>query len=213
MSGVIIDSRTGPVINSDGPGNQPLRQGRTAALVTADVWARYYEAVSRGNVYYLATGAASPTAFTGGAAGTPLIGVYNPTGSGVNLCVLATGFALTTVPTAAGVVVPELYSGVSALPTGTATAPTNALSQQATGSKAKGFVNTAMTGSTAINLALPFAPFWWATAAAGAMAGPGLVFVDGLAVFSPGVLGALGIRTLPTGTVADALVIWEEIPI
>src|SRR5262249_45276252 len=160
---------------------------------TVDAWARYYEGISRGNVYYLSTGAAAPTAFTGGAGGTPLIGLYNPTGSGVNLAITAVGFSVTAVPTAAGVVNPGLWQGISVIPTGTATAPTNALTQQTTGAKAKGFVNTALTGSTAIAITFGLMSFWWATAAAGAVTAPGLVFVDGLMVVAPGVLAALGV--------------------
>ena len=207
----IDQGRVGELLGQDGV-VQPLRLTRKGALAAADAHARYQEAVLRGNVYYLATGSAAPTAFTGGAAGTPLIGVHNPTGSGKALVFLAASVSPTAVPTAAGVVNPELWAGVSALPTGTVTSPTNMASQQSTGSVAKGFVGVGMTGSTAINIVTGIGSFWWATAAAGAMMSSGMVELAGLIVATPGVLVALGVRTVPTSLTVDPFLMWEEVP-
>jgi len=207
----VDQGRVGELLGSDGT-IQPLRLTRKGGLAAADVQARYQEAVLRGNVYYLAAGAAAPTAFVGAAGGTPLIGVMNPTGSGKVLVFLAASTTITAVPSAAGVVDSEMWAGVSVLPTGTVTAPTNMANQQSTGSIAKGFVNTAMTSSTAINLVTGLSAFWWATAAAGAMASSGIVDLAGITVAIPGVLVALGVRTVPTSTTTDAFLMWEEVP-
>jgi hypothetical protein len=207
----VDQGRVGELLGQDGT-IQPLRLTRKGALAATDAHGRYQEAVLRGNAYFLSASAATPTAFTGGAGGTPLIGVMNPTGSGKALVFLAASTTITAVPSAAGVVDSELWAGTSVLPTGTATAPTNMATQQSTGSISKGFVNTAMTSSTAINLVTGLSAFWWATAAAGAIASTGIIDLAGITVAIPGVLVALGVRTVPTSTTTDAFLIWEEVP-
>src|SRR5712692_318050 len=189
MSSVVDQGRVGELVGSDGT-IQPVRLTRKGALATTDAHGRYQEAVLRGNVYFLTASAVVPTGFTGGAAGTPLIAVMNPAGSGKVLVFLAASTTLTAVPTAAGVVDSEIWAGLSALPTGTITAPTNMATQQATGSASKGFVNAVLTGSTAINLVTGLSAFWWATAAAGAMTSSGIVDLAGIVVATPGVLVA-----------------------
>jgi hypothetical protein len=207
----VDQGRVGELLGSDGA-IQPIRLTRKGALAAADAQGRYQESILRGNVYYLATGAAAPTAFTGAAGGTPLIGVMNPTGSGKALVFLFTSATPTAVPTAAGVIDPELWAGISVLPTGTVTAPTNMATQQSAGSVAKGFVNTAMTSSTAINFVSGIGSFWWATAAAGAQMSNGIVELSGILVATPGVLVALGVRTVPTSLTIDPFLMWEEVP-
>ena len=209
---MIVETKVGPQIASDSS-IILQRASRSGATVSTDAHARFYEAVARGNVYYLAGGALPPAAFTGGAGGQPLISIYNPTGSGKLLTVLAASIGVTAVPTAAGVVNPELYAGVSAIPTGTATAPVNALTQVATGSVARGSLNVATTSSSAITIALALSSFWWATAAAGAVTSNGLQPVEGLVTASPGVLVALGVRTVPTSLTVTCSLFWEEVPI
>lgn len=207
----VDQGRVGELVGNDGA-IQPLRLTRKGGLGVTDVHARYQEAVLRGNVYYLAIGAAAPTAFTGAAGGTPLIGVMNPSGSARALVFLAASTTITAVPSAAGVVDSELWAGTSVLPTGTVTAPTNMATQQSTGSISKGFVNTAMTSSTAINFLTGLSAFWWATAAAGAMVSSGIIDLAGMTTATPGVLVALGLRTVPTNTTTDAFLMWEEVP-
>src|SRR5438552_3435596 len=207
----VDQGRVGELLGSDGA-IQPLRLTRKGGLGAADVQARYQESVLRGNVYYLATGAAAPTAFTGAAAGTPLIGVFNPSGSGKALIFLLTSATPTAVPTVAGVIDPELWAGTSVLPTGTITAPSNMATQQTTGSVAKGFVNTAMTSSTAINFVTGIGSFWWATAAAGAQMSNGIVELAGMLVATPGVLVALGVISVSKSLTIDPFLMCEEVP-
>ena len=195
---VVDQGRVGELVGADGV-IQPFRLTRKGGLAVTDVHAKYQEAVLRGNVYYLATGAAAPTPFVGAAGGTPLIGVYNPTGSGKALVFLVASTHPTAVPTAAGVINPELWAGVSVLPTGTVTSPTNMASQQ-------------LTGSAAINLVTGLSSFWWATAAAGAQMSNGIIDLAGIIVATPGILVALGVRTVPTSTTTDAFLMWEEVP-
>lgn len=209
---MLLSGRVGPQVTAENV-EAPIRLARTEEVCVTDTHARYYEAIARGNVYYLAQGATAGTAFTGGAAGTPLIGIYNPSNSGKNLVVLAASIGVTTIQTAAGQVNPELWAGISVLPTGTVTAAKNALTQSAAGSSAVCFLNTAMTGSTAITFFATLGTFWWATAAAGAMTSNGFYDIGGALVAAPGVLIALGLRTIPTATVTSHAMIWEEVPV
>ena len=121
------------------------------------------------------------------------------------------GFAGRAAATAAGQTGLALWRGPSALPTGTATAPTNVLSAAQAGSGAKGFVNAALTGSTALSLALPLLTHYWATAAS-ALTAMGLADIGGIVVAAPGNQIALGLTTVPTSLTADVALYWEEVP-
>src|SRR5207245_11552270 len=92
---VVDQGRVGELVGADGV-IQPFRLTRKGGLAVTDVHAKYQEAVLRSNVYYLATGAAAPTATVGAAGGTRLIGIYKPTGSGKALVT----FVASTHPTA-----------------------------------------------------------------------------------------------------------------
>ena len=86
-------------------GNPNVLQGFAGELLKSDVFPPYYTLAKNNKVYYQVANAVNPTVFTGGAAGTPLIGLYNPVGSGVDLIVLATRIAVRTTGTAAVTVV------------------------------------------------------------------------------------------------------------
>jgi hypothetical protein len=83
-------SRVGPLFSTDGT-TPPARGGKTGELVVGQAHGKYYEAVSRGNVY-----SASVPPGTGVAPGTTLTTsgnafvLYNPKGSGKRLKVLRT---------------------------------------------------------------------------------------------------------------------------
>jgi hypothetical protein len=211
MSGILVDTRTGPVTNQDGPGNQALRQGRTAALIVSAAHAKYYEAVSRGNVYFASIASGAPTAYVGAAGGTPLLAVHNPTGSNMALVVLAASGVIRVTAIGANTTGLNLWAGSSVTPTGTQTVPRNALTY-AQGGIGLGFSNAALTGSTALNLALALNSYYWATAA-GAFVGQGFVDIDGLIVLVPGMQVALGASTVPTSTTWDASLYWEQVPL
>src|SRR5712664_3100170 len=94
---VQAETVVGPQTRSDGT-QQALRGSRTGAGVVTDAHGRYQEAVLRGNVYSLSAAAAAPTAYTGAAAGTPLLAVFNPAGTGKALVGLAVLAGMSTVP-------------------------------------------------------------------------------------------------------------------
>jgi hypothetical protein len=188
------------------------RAAKDGTTVVTDAHGRYYEQVYRGNAFFLNLAAGAATAFTGGAGGTPLLAVYNPPGSGKNLIIVAVGVANRVAASAAGVVSFGLWGGPTANITGTQTNPTNMLSLAASGSTAKGFVNTALTGSTAVGQILPLATYYWATAAS-ALLTPVFCDVGGLVIVAPGNMAALGGTAALTSATYDATVIWEEQPV
>ena len=205
---MIIEARVGPASLQDGVLREP-RSAKTGELVTSDVHGKYYEAVSRGGVYFLAAGAQTPTAYAGAAGGTPLIAIHNPTGSGKNLSLLAVSIANRAAASAAGVVSFTIDGGPSALPTGTTTLPTNMLSLVSGGAVAKGFVNVALTGSTAlVQILSPFTYYW---PAAAALMAAGYIDIAGAIIVIPGNQIAIGATAALTSATWDVTMIWEEV--
>lgn len=207
-----VQGQTGPQVLQDGV-NTTARQGRTGELNTADAHGRYQEAVYRGGVYFLTLSAGAATAYTGAGGGTPLLSIHNPTGSGKNLVLLGVGIANRVAASGAGTVSFQLWTGPSVTPTGTATSPTSMLSQQATGSVARGGVNTALTSSTALTNNFPLMSYYWATAAAAATTGPTWYDIGGMFIVAPGNQLNLGGTAALTSATWDASVTWEEIAV
>jgi hypothetical protein len=206
----VLDSgRVGPAYTQDGSA-QPLRLTRDASLGNQETHARYQEAVLRGNVYFISVAAAAPTAFTGGAAGTPLLACYNPPNSGRDLVLWWATIGIAVSGGTAGIGPVRIYAGPSALPTATATASTNMLSLAATGSAVKCFSNTATTGSTALSFLETIGTYYWATAASAFLA-PVNFEAAGSIVIIPGNAVAIGFATFPASTTADATLVWEEV--
>jgi hypothetical protein len=208
----VDQGRVGLLQGGDGS-IQPLRLARTGALVTTDAHARFQEAVLRGNVYYVSVSAATPTAYAGAAAGTPLLAIYNPTGTPKVLVPLAVGIANDAAASAAGVVAFKLWNGAPVVQgTGTKTVPTNALTQAGSGSVAAAYVNTVLTGQTgALSLSLPVASYYWATAASAFFAAE-LFMIEGLAPVIPTQQLALGATAALTSATWSAALYWEEVP-
>jgi hypothetical protein len=174
----------------------------------------YYQLLKAGRVFYQQVTAANATGFTGGAGGTPLIGLYNPVGSNVDCVILVSAIATRTQGTAAatpGSI--NWYGGVSVLPTGTTTKPVNAYSQQASGSSILTFVNTAMTASSAGALTRALVGFG---ANPGTTAPSTVAIIDdypfGSLVAAPGVLQSLGAAATTTAASFDVTVYWAEVP-
>lgn len=201
--------RVGPTFGASGTA-APFRGDITGAQCVTDAHGRYFEAVSRGNVYFTSVASAAPTAYVGAAGGTPLIAVHNPAGSNKMLVMLAASGLIRVTATGAGTTDLALWAGVSVTPTGTQTSPKSALTF-ASGGVGLGFSNAALTGSTALNLGLALNSYYWATAA-GAFAAQGMVDLAGLIVLVPGMQVALGATVVPTSTTWDASLWWEEVP-
>ena len=217
-----IDVFTGPLYRADGGGDAPFRQSRMGALTVTDAHGRYYEPTARSNSFSLFTSAvAAPTAsFPFAAAGTPLLAVYNPVGSGKNLSVTSVALGVATSGTTAAAVEFGLtLVSVLALGTGTATAPTSMISLQPSGSVARGFVNTVLTGNTltvgSSILTIPIVSFGAnpGTTAPSAGACPALFDIAGQVTVAPGNMVTLGPAATLAAANVSATLIWEEIPL
>lgn len=202
--------RVGSVMGGMGSA-PPFTAGISGAQRVNDAHGRYMDAVLAGRVWFMSLSSAAPTAYVGAAGGTPLFAIHNPSNSGKVLVPLMVGVAQRVTATAAGTTGLVLWSGVSVLPTGTVTQPRNVLSQVASGAAAVGFSNTALTGSTALNVGLPLYTHYWATAA-GAISSPGLFDIGGIAVAAPGNQIAIGMTVVPTAMTVDVAFYWEEVP-
>jgi hypothetical protein len=174
----------------------------------------YYQLVKAGRVYQVGAAAANPSAFTGGAAGTPLIGLFNPAASGVDLVILQARLGIRTTGTAAGNLDFAFFGvnqGGTAV-TGTQTASRNVYSLAATGGIGYAMVNVANTAALASSLIAPS----FSVGAVGATAALNVAtFVDdvkGAIIVAPGCYLAFGSTSALTGGSLDAALLWAEIP-
>ena len=191
----------------------PFTGTYSGAQRVSDAHGRFTDAVLSGRTFYLSASAATATAYVGAAAGTPLIAVHNPVGSNKTVVGMMVSWAARVGASAAGNGGIVAWAGPSVAPTGTRTNPTNARSQAASGSAVLGFVNAALTGSTALALALPLIEYQMigATPVSQAIA-PCMCDVGGLLVADPGNQIAIGLSAALTSLTNDIAFYWEEIP-
>src|SRR5258707_1216574 len=96
----IIRTKVGPIIGQDGSYPE-IRGGRKGGMMQQDVGGRYEEAAYRGNVYSSATAgggvqlAATHLFSTAIGTFTPILAIYNPLTSPVNLAILNAWCTLT----------------------------------------------------------------------------------------------------------------------
>ena len=210
-----LQSQVGPGSAKNADGALPiLRAGNQLDLVVSELHAPYYEQAYRGNVFTLSlVTAAAITAYVGAAAGTPMLGIFNPTGSGKNLVLLQANFADVVAASAAGTATFGIYYGATAAITqATVTNPTSALTQLASGSVATGFRNVALTGSTAATNVLPIGSYYWATAAGAIQTPNAAVEPKGTILIPPGSYMALGGSAALTSATWIGSLTWEEVP-
>lgn len=194
------------------------RAGKQGETIVSELHPRLYETNYRGNVFSLPLiTAAAVTAYSGAAAGTPMIAVYNPIGSSKNLVVLSAAYANAVAASAAGTVVFGLYAGVQTTVPISATAnaaPVKMSTMTQSGSVALGYTNTALTGGVAATAFIPLGSYYWATAAGAALvtsAAPAAI--DGQLIIPPGGYVALGGNAALTSATWNGALIWEEVPV
>lgn len=191
----------------------PVRQGQLGDVIVSELHGRYYETNYRGalfstfiNALTLASTHATPIA---AGTGTPIIGIFNPAGSGKNLSLVRVQQA-TTSGTPGG---PLLWNtipnpqNISA----TFTAPFSNFNLAQQGSVARIFNNTALTGSTA-GVAFRTAGGMAAVAATGAILTYSEEYAGDILVV-PGTMIALATTAAGTSHVISVFAEWEEIPI
>lgn len=191
------------------------RAGQLGDTIVSELHGRYYETNYRGNVFLLSVStAAAVTAYTGAAGGTPMIGVFNPVGSGKNLVILKASFANVVSASAAGTVTFGLYFGTTATITqATTTTPWSMVAQQQSGSIATGFRNVALTSGSAASNVIALGSYYWATAAGAALVSGGPVDLEGALIIPPGSYVALGGSAALTSATWIGSLQWEEVPV
>lgn len=222
-------TKVGPVTANDASFNT-ARADRSGALMVADAHSRFQEAAYRNQLFsagmtVTAITNATFTTATTGATATPIIGIWNPTNSGKNCVIQQVRIQL--VNTAATSTSPGAFMWVSATAQSaisTGITPLNRFSLATSGSVAKGYANTALTGlsgSLTTQEAAGLQPANGSnysqvgTAVGFAAGGVNLLVenIDGAFVLQPG--GFLGIQctTTPVAISAASSILWEEIPV
>lgn len=198
-------------------GNPNVLQLPLGELAVSEVLPRYAALTWSGQVFSVSVAtAAAITAYSGAGAGTPQIAVWNPPNSGKNLLVLTANYANVVAASAAGTVAWGLYYGPTAAITATAssTFPLSQLTMQPSGSVAKAYVNTALTGSTTLTNVVPMGSYYWATAAGATLVSSPLpAEIPGYLLVPPGSMVALGGSSALASATWQGNMMWAEIPI
>lgn len=221
---MLAELKVGPQNNADGVQN-PQRGGKQGETICSELHGRFYEQCYRGNLYTFglsntALVAANAIATGVGATAQPVLGLYNPISSGVNLVILQAHLVVSTIANSA--VAPGGFMWVAsannpAITTGST--PINCKTLLATGSQAKAFaVSTAVTGLTnnlSVLRASNIAPFNAAGAATAVSVtqGNSIENIDGGIIVPPG--GCVGLMNqLSTTTCSVSVgIMWEEVPV
>jgi len=191
----------------------PVRQGQLGDVIVSEVHGRYYETNYRGalfssfiNALTIASTHATPIA---AGTGTPIIGIFNPAGSGKNLAIVRVQQA-TTSGTPGGPLLWNVIPNPQNI-TATFTAPYSNFNLAQQGSVARIFNNTALTGSTA-GTAFRTAGGSAAVAATGVILTYSEEYAGDILVV-PGTMVALAATAAGTSHVISVFAEWEEIPI
>ena len=199
-------------------GNNAIVNGRSGQLgdaIVSELHGRYYETTYRGNGFLLSVStAAAVTAYAGAAAGTPMLALFNPVGSGKNAVLTKVAIGNVVAASAAGTVAFGLYFGTTAAITqATTTAPWAMNSQLQSGSVMTGFRNVALTSGSAASNVIPVATYYWATAAGAALVTGGPIDLEGSIIIPPGSYVALGGSAALTSATWIGSMQWEEVPV
>ncbi len=216
--------QVGPQVLSDGT-TGTVRQGKSAELIIQQLHGRMYEQCARGNLYTFGvsnTALVAANAIVTGLTATaqPVLGLWNPPTSNVNLAIYRAILVLTTVANTA--VAPGGFmwlaaAGQQAITTGSV--PFNCRTLLQTGSQAKVFsISTALTGLVGSLTALRALDIGvinaaGAATAASLMPSPQESLVDGTLIVPPGGVIAVMNQVSTTTLSYSTGLIWEEIPI
>ena len=212
---MLIQSQAGPVARQ-ASGQPTVPGGSFGEVLESRLMPDYYTLLKAGKVFTSSLLAANPTAFTGGAAGTPLIGIYNPINSGVDLILLEAVVGVrTTGSAAAGVDFNHFgvaQGGVAV--TGTATAPRQLYSLAASGSVATAMQNVANTAALTSSLLRPSVSLGTVPATT-AVLNVGLFRdeIKGEIVIAPGAYYAFGCSATLTAASIDVAIMWAELAV
>lgn len=191
------------------------RSGQLGDAIISELHGRYYETTYRSNLFLLSVStAAAVTAYSGGAAGTPMLCLFNPVGSGRNAVLNKVSVGNVVASSAAGTVSFGLFFGTTATITqATTTTPSNMLTQLQSGSVMTGFRNVALTSGSAASNAIALSSYYWATAAGVGLVSNGVFDLEGAVIIPPGSYAAVGGSAALTSATWIGSMQWEEVPI
>ena len=194
---------------------QPFIQDQQNALLVSLLNPKYYQNLYQGATFAAQVANANPTGVsTGilGAGGTPLLGIWNPAGTGKNLVVLQSFIAMRNN----GTVSPGSFvwsAGLTTPVTANLNQPLNLATLQASGSVAKFIANAAATGSSALLYVRPILGVGAATTVTSTGFPQGYEETAGGILVPPGAMAAIISTVTGTAAVVDAGIVWAELPI
>jgi hypothetical protein len=211
----IAQSIVGPIASASNNAIVNARAGQLGDVIGSQLHPVYYETNYRGNMFLLSVStAAAVTAYTGAAAGTPMLCVFNPVGSGKNAVITKASIGNVVAASAAGTVAFGLYMGTTAAITqATTVAPWSMSTQLQSGSVVTGFRNVALTSGSAATNVIPIASYYWATAAGAAQVTGGPIDLEGSVIIPPGSYAALGGSAALTSATWIGSLQWIEVPV
>jgi hypothetical protein len=211
----IIQNVVGPISSASANAVVNGRSGQLGDAIVSELHPRYYETTYRGNSFLLSVStAAAVTAYAGGAAGTPMLAVFNPTGSGKNAVIIKASVGNVVAASAAGTVSFGLWFGATAAITqATVVTPWSMSTQLQSGSVVTGFRNVALTSGSAATNVIPIASYYWATAAGAAQVTGGPADLEGSLIIPPGSYVALGGSSALTSATWIGSLQWIEVPV
>ena len=211
----IIQNVVGPIASSTANAVVNGRSGQLGDAIVSQLHPRYYETNYRNNLFGLSVStAAAVTAYAGGAAGTPMLCVFNPTGSGKNAVILKANVGSVVAASAAGTVSFGLWFGTTAAITqATVVTPWSMSTQLQSGSVMTGFRNVALTSGSAASNVIPVVSYYWATAAGVGQVTGEPVDLEGSLIIPPGCYVALGGSSALTSATWIGSLQWEEVPV
>ena len=198
------------------------RIGQLGDGIVSELHGKWYETAYRGNLFSVGMNvtALSANTLTLTATTTPIIGVWNPLTSNVNLVLAKAKLQLAVAGNSA--VAPGGFVWATSINNGAITTgltPLNRKTLAQAGSQAKGFnISTALTGLTNALVVQHAAGFGTLVAAQGATASPMISGdcveeFDGSLIVPPGGVLAL-LNTVSTTTISVAsMLMWEEVPV
>lgn len=196
-------------------GELPMRLGYGNELIVQQAHGAYQEAVRQGRVWTLAT---LPAGVTGAAANVfnavaaqPLVGIFNPLGSSLNVVIHKGIHQWNSGTPAAGGLVWGTAPAQSVLTGAGGSTEVNALTAVSGGSGVRTFVNTAMTGVAGMVLAR-----YAGGPTVGALAANSnqsyVDWVDGELIVQPGCVCGLFLAAAGTSPIVNASMSFEIVP-
>jgi hypothetical protein len=230
-----LQLQTGPQTVADGS-PAVMRGGKLGDGIVSELHGRFYEQTYRGNVFaggmqltsianatFTTADSLSATLATAATA-TPIVGIWNPSTSGVNAVILQA--VVETIITALQMTGPGGYVWVAfagqVAPISTGLAPINRKTFASTGSQCKNLAGVALTGLQntgaflgASGLGNPALNLSTLQTAAGLMPANGQAVenIDGGIIVPPGGILALSAATTPVAISCAASLLWEEVPV